>query len=65
MSRTTQVERILKKLREPGWHPGPSFGNDYRELSARLSELEGKGIFVDRRRQRGKRTYEYKMQSAI
>ena len=65
MSEPTQVERILRKLREPGWHPGPSFGQDYRELSARLSELKREGIFVKSRREKGKRTHEYRLQSIV
>ena len=60
---STQVERILTKLREPGWHPGPSFGNDYRELSARISELNAKGWNIVSRKQRGKRTHEYRIGS--
>ena len=62
---STQRERILRKLNQGGWHPGPSFGQDYRELSARLSELKRQGIFVKSRRQNGKRTYEYKMESIV
>jgi len=62
---STQRERIIRKLRQPGWHPGPSFGQDYRELSARLSELKREGIFVKSRREKGKRTHEYRLQSIV
>lgn len=65
MSNPTQAERILRKLNQGGWHPGPSFGQDYRELSARLSELKRQGIFVKSRRQKGKRTHEYRMESIV
>lgn len=62
---STQVERILRKLREPGWHPGPSFGQDYRELSARISELNRRGWNIVSRKQKGKRFHEYRLQSIV
>ena len=65
MSEPTQRERILRKLNQGGWHPGPSFGQDYRELSARLSELKRQGIFVKSRKMKGKRTHEYRMESIV
>ena len=52
----TQNARIISKLREPGWHPGPSFGRDYRELSARISELNKRGWDIKSRKSRTCRT---------
>ena len=61
----TQIARIITKLREPGWHPGPSFGRDYRELSARISELNKKGWNIASRKVKGERIHEYRLKSIV
>ena len=65
MSKTTQTERISKVLREQGgragWHGLEDFApRDRYTLRNRVSELNAKGWNIISRRQKGKRTHEYR-----
>jgi len=64
---TTAHERIITRLREPGWHPAYSFGNDYHKLSSRVSELNMRGwnIVSRRRRVEGRYEWQYRMASIV
>ena len=44
----TAHERILTRLRTPGWHLCTDFGQDYHKLASRVSEwYRGTGGFFD------------------
>ncbi len=45
MSNTTQVERVISRLRKPvpRWHRGTSFGRDYHTLAQCISKLNADG----------------------
>lgn len=64
---STAYERIITRLREPGWHTAVSFGNDYHKLATRVGELNKRGmnIAIRKRRRDGKTWWEYRMQSIV
>ena len=66
MTKTTQTERVSKVLRKPGWHPWSDFAwHDRHSVSQCISKLNEGGWTIAGRKQAGKRTWEYRMVSAV
>ena len=69
--RTTAHERILIRLRTPGWHRATSFGQDYHKLATRVGELNDSGFDVKSRKSKqyryasGRAEQEYRLGSIV
>ena len=66
MSRTTQTERLCKVLRlqgkHQGWHGWDDFApRDRHSCSQCFSKLNRKGWNILSRKQKGKKTHEYRL----
>ena len=67
----TAHERIMTRLRTPGWHTGPEFGRDYHKLASRVSELNAAGMDIrsrkspTRRAENGQALQEYRLGSIV